>query len=130
MKPLNRTSLIAACGMNCAICRVYLRERNSCAGCRASDEGKPVTRRECKIKNCGKLDEPFCFSCNEFPCLRLKNLDKRYRLKYRMSMIDNLLTIKDFGLEKFLETEGSRWTCKKCGGTICVHSGICAACAD
>jgi hypothetical protein len=55
-------------------------------------------------------------------------LDKRYRIKYKMSMIENLGTIKNFGMRIFLRHEKSRWTCTTCGGTICVHKGYCIDC--
>jgi len=55
---------------------------------------------KCELLGKGKLR--FCFECNNFPCKRLKALDKRYRMKYHMSMIDNLNFIKENGLEAFL----------------------------
>lgn len=126
-------SLIAPCGMNCSICVAYLRKRNKCPGCRGPDDDKPVTRWKCKIKNCPTFqkDEPqFCFECEDFPCKRLKQLDKRYRTRYHMSMIQNLQNIKASGLSDFLKNEETRWTCPKCGGTICVHKGYCYSCGE
>ena len=131
METLNATSLIAACGMNCGVCRAYLREKNKCTGCRSSNTGKPTSRIKCEIKTCkvfknGKAK--FCFQCNNFPCDTLKHLDKRYRTKYNMSMIENLGNIKKAGIRKFLLNEKARWTCSNCGGTICVHNGFCSNC--
>ncbi|MGA2915446.1 MAG: DUF3795 domain-containing protein [Sedimentisphaerales bacterium] len=131
MVSLNATSLIAACGMNCGVCRAYLREKNKCTGCRGSVTGKPISRIKCKIKTCkvfknGKAK--FCFQCDDFPCDSLKHLDKRYRTKYNMSMIENLENIKKAGIRKFLLNEKARWTCSHCGGTICVHKGFCLNC--
>lgn len=40
-------------------------------------------------------------------------MDKRYRTKYHMSMIENLDYIKEFGMEKFLTKEGGKWIIKK-----------------
>ncbi|MGE5352441.1 MAG: DUF3795 domain-containing protein [Acidobacteriota bacterium] len=123
--------LIAPCGINCGICRGHLRVKNKCQGCRASDTSKPKTRVTCQIKTCqvfssGKAN--YCFECESFPCGSLKQLDKRYRTKYGMSVIENLLTIKTSGLNKFLQEEKTRWTCKECGGTVCVHTGTCSSC--
>jgi hypothetical protein len=131
MKPLSKTALIAPCGMNCGICMAYLRDKNKCSGCRGSDTKRPVTRTKCKIKNCTTLQEgkrKYCFKCREFPCDRLKHLDKRYRTKYGMSMIENLESIKAHGIRKFLISEKARWTCPECGGTACVHKGRCHVC--
>ena len=130
MRPLNKYSLIAPCGMNCGICMAYLREKNRCPGCRGEDAGKPITRINCKIKTCfffQKRNRRFCFKCRNFPCGILKHLDKRYITKYKTSLIDNLIYIKKSGIKEFLEDEKSKWTCK-CRGTICIHEGYCFSC--
>ncbi len=104
MASLNKSSLIAPCGMNCGICMAYLREKNKCPGCRGTDINKPITRIKCKIKTCEVFQEAkskFCFQCESFPCDNLKRLDKRYRTKYNMSMIENLENIKNSGIRKF-----------------------------
>jgi hypothetical protein len=131
MKSLNEFSLIAPCGMNCRVCRAYLRDKNKCPGCRINDISKPVTRVKCKIKNCKNLrngKRKFCFECNNLPCSHLKHLDKRYQAKYNMSMVENLEYIKKFGVRKFIRNEKTRWACPKCGGVICVHKGYCSGC--
>ena len=131
MKSLNKYSLIAPCGMNCGICMAYLREKNTCTGCRGVNTYKPVTRVRCKIKNCKNFRSgkaKYCFECDNFPCDVLKHLDTRYRTKYHMSMIENLEYIRDYGIRKFLKNENVRWTCSGCKGTICVHKGYCMEC--
>ena len=133
MEPDYNSLLIAPCGMNCGICYAYLRERNKCKGCRLPDDKKPVSRLSCKIKTCDVIENEksvFCFECSDFPCDRLKHLDKRYRKKYGMSMFENLGNIRNLGMITFLRNEKSKWTCLKCGGTICVHKGKCSACGE
>jgi len=121
-----RTTLVAPCGMNCAICMAYLREKNHCSGCNAPNR---LCSINCTISACEKKRGKFCSpSCGEFPCKRLSHLDKRYRTKYGMSMIDNLEAIKKSGIREFVKTERERWTCPACGGTINVHRWKCAAC--
>ena len=131
MPSSNKSFLIAHCGMNCGICMAYLRPKNKCPGCNVDDSDKPVTRLRCKIKTCkffqhGKAR--FCFTCKEYPCAILMHLDKRYRTRYHMSMIENLGTIKNLGINRFLKIEKGKWTCSKCGGIICVHKGHCSNC--
>ena len=127
-----KSTLIAPCGMNCGICMAFLREKNHCDGYRGDDAQKPKYCIQCKIVNCeniksGKLK--YCSKkCANFPCERLKSLDKRYRTKYKMSMLENLENIEILGVRKFVRTEKSRWKCRNCGGTINVHRGICAKC--
>jgi len=126
-----KSLLIAPCGMNCSICMAYLRDKNKCPGCRLFNKNEPVTIAICKIKNCVTLKRnkiKFCFECEEFPCERIKHMDKRYRTKYNMSTIENLEHIKKIGLREFIKNEKIRWTCSQCGGTICVHRGHCSSC--
>ena len=126
-----KSLLIAPCGMNCSICMAYLRDKNKCPGCRLFNKNEPVTIAKCKIKNCAtfkKSKSKFCFDCEEFPCDKLKHLDKRYRTKYNMSMIENLEFIKKNGIKKFIGNEKTRWACSECGGIINVHKGCCCNC--
>jgi hypothetical protein len=131
MNTSNNSYLIAPCGMNCAICMNYLRDKNKCPGCRGPDINKRVTRVRCKIKNCEAFNSnnrKFCFECGKYPCEKLKHLDTRYKTKYNMNMIENLEYIKNFGINNFLDNEKIRWTCDEFGGTICVHTGLCNSC--
>lgn len=124
-------SLIAPCGMNCRLCRAYIRERNACPGCRADDANKPKTRVTCRIKTCERIANGkarYCFGCDEFPCDSLKHLDNRYRTKYGMSMIENLTDIEKSGVRQFIENEKQKWTCRQCGKIICVHVPQCLSC--
>lgn len=133
-KTLNRTelNLIAPCGLNCGVCRAYLRPRNACPGCRGDDTVKAKTCVTCRIKMCktlarGRLE--YCSPvCSDFPCERLMHLDKRYRLKYGASPVENLRQIEKAGLAKFLRGEAAKWACPQCGETLCMHQPTCAAC--
>ena len=126
-----KLKMIAPCGMNCALCSGFLREKKPCPGCRNMNENTPEYCRKCIIRNCLHIMEStnaFCFDCNKFPCKRLNLLDKRYRGKYFMSMIENLGFIKANGIRKFIKYEKDRWTCPECGGILCVHKGMCLIC--
>lgn len=70
----------------------------------------------------------FCTECGDYPCRRLKQLDKRYRDKYHMSMIRNLNEIREKGMDAFLQSQEEKWNCPDCGGTICCHNGLCLSC--
>lgn len=110
--------LIAPCGMDCGICRAYLRENNPCHSCREAEKNKPKTRADCKIRKCAKREGDYC-DCEDFPCERLKHLDERYRRRYGMSEIENLKFIKEKGIEKFVASECQKYQSAK--GTFCVH---------
>ncbi len=127
---LSRTALIAPCGINCGVCLAFLRTSSRCPGCRVDDPRKPKTRTGCRIKTCAARRGPFCIGCADFPCQRLQHLDRRYRTKYGMSMIDNLRRIEAVGVRRFAEEERVRWTCGACGATICVHKPSCLICGQ
>ncbi|NCB73993.1 MAG: DUF3795 domain-containing protein [Clostridia bacterium] len=122
--------------MICALCIAYQGRlidinkqgfhRKYCEGCIPRGEGCLHMGDTCdKLKN--KLVR-FCYECGDFPCKRLRSLDKRYRTKYRMSMIDNLRFIDENGIDAFLEKENAEWACPDCGATICCHNGLCLKC--
>ncbi len=115
--------LIAPCGMNCNLCLGFLRDKNKCPGCRDYYSGKPDYRKSCIIKNCKILKQnnwKYCsVKCNNFPCTRLKNLDKRYRTKYSMSMIENLNYIEKNGIRAFIRQQLKKWF--KGDSVFCVH---------
>jgi hypothetical protein len=119
------SELIAPCGMNCGICMAHLREKNRCPGCRAINDNKLITRANCKIKNCETIKKnnwEYCsVKCKEFPCDKIKHLDKRYRTRYNMSMIENLKEIKDKGIRNFLKNQEKKYVFKS--GIKCVHNG-------
>jgi hypothetical protein len=127
-----KKELIAPCGMNCGICIAFLRERNPCPGCRMIDTKTAKTRLHCIVRDCNILKDNnwmHCSDrCNEYPCKRLKSLDKRYRTKYHMSMLENLAMIKNQGMNAFLAGQERKWTCPTCGSTICCHNGLCYNC--
>jgi len=117
--------------MNCGICMGHLREKKKCPGCYSESPNKPAHCVNCSIIKCEFLRESkskYCYGCEKFPCRRLKDLDKRYRTKYGMSMIENLNNIKTFGIRKFVKNESVRWTCPNCGEIICVHRENCLHC--
>jgi len=126
-------SLIAPCGMNCGLCQAYLRNKKKCPSCNGIDVGKAASCVKCRIKNCEEIQaskSKFCYECSKFPCTRMKQLDKRYRTRYAMSMIENLKEIQNLGIDEFITNQKIKWTCGNCGGTICVHKGYCIDCKE
>jgi len=117
--------LIAPCGMDCNLCLAYLREKNRCPGCNSIDNKSDYHTR-CIIRNCKILKQnkrEYCSSqCQKFPCARLKSLDKRYRTKYGMSMIDNLNNIEKNGIKEFIKQEEKKWI--KRDKIFCVHRKV------
>jgi hypothetical protein len=129
-------TLIAPCGMNCGVCISYLAMKHDlnkqgfsktyCPGCLPRGKDCAFLKKHCELLGKGLVR--FCYECRGFPCSRLKALDKRYRTKYHMGMVENLELIRERGMESFLENEGAKWRCPNCGGTICCHNGLCLNC--
>ena len=127
--------LIAPCGMNCAICRAYLaqtheipRQRGKvtyCAGCLPRQKNCYI-KRGCK--NLSKHQIQYCYQCEAMPCKNLARLDKRYRERYGMSMIENQKMLKAKGIDEFLKSQAKKYTCPSCGDVVCVHDSKCYSC--
>ncbi|MBT7392065.1 DUF3795 domain-containing protein [archaeon] len=109
--------------MNCAICIGYLREKNKCPGCKLQGKSDSKYFKKCSVKNCNVIKDnnwDYCSpKCEKFPCKRLKDLDKRYTIKYNMSMIDNLNFIEINGIKIFIEQQKSKYIKSK--KIFCIH---------
>ncbi len=126
-----KKSQIAPCGMNCGTCIAFLREKNSCPGCRVLSADKSVSGQRCIIPKCSYLKETgskFCYECDKYPCRRMKQLEKRYSTKYNTSFYENLSIIKEKGIDEFLAFESKRRSCTSCGATLSVHRTACLEC--
>jgi len=95
-----------------------LRVNNKCTG---GFSGRKVNGKyiKCGIKLCKNRSGEYYFNCDQYPCERLKRLDKRYREKYGMSEIENLDILKKSGINCFLDLEEKRWV--DSDGIYCVH---------
>jgi hypothetical protein len=130
------SELISTCGMNCGICRAYLafklkipHQRGRVSWC----EGCLPRGKNCYIKRgCKRLSKnevQSCSKCEIMPCDKLAHLDKRYRERYGMSMVENLKLIKEKGMDGFLKDQDEKYCCPNCGtGVICVHDNKCFSC--
>ena len=131
-----KEELIAPCGMNCALCISYQFmekdynkqgfHRKYCPGCIPRGMHCLHMAESCALMKKGIVR--FCYECDRFPCERLRSLDKRYRSRYHMSMIDNLREIQDQGIVVFLAKQEDAWKCSRCDGSICCHTGLCLSC--
>ena len=126
--------MIAPCGLDCSLCAYAQIKVNPCAGCNGPDDQKPeFCSKGCGIVLCKKRRENgyrFCDECSDFLCLDVMEKETRYADKYPLteSPIRNIRDIRTMGIEAFLKKEREKWSCRECGGPICVHSGICSGC--
>lgn len=129
---MNDFSMIAPCGINCDVCIGHMREKNRCPGCMSLEQNlKPKYCTQCRIKYCENHNDDkniYCYACVKFPCTRMKQIDKRYKLRYRTSLIANLEEIKILGLKEFEKNEKLKWICKNCGEKLSIHKDACIKC--
>ena len=57
------------------------------------------------------------------PCENLDRLDRRYRKRYDMSMVENLKEIRDKGINEFLKTQEEKYKCPKCSQPLVYRFG-------
>ncbi|ACZ62058.1 DUF3795 domain-containing protein [Dehalococcoides mccartyi] len=129
MPETSAPEIIAPCGINCLGCRAYLMQKKVCSGCFTDSRTKSDSCRNCRIKACAAEHEVnACAACGVFPCRLIVNIDKRYRLRYGLSLIENGLFLKQNGFEVFFAREKERLSCPECGGIICIHNRTCSTC--
>jgi hypothetical protein len=130
------TELIAPCGMNCGVCSSFLARRydtksrgikiSYCTGCRPRGKMCAFLKKRCTLLRTKQVE--YCYQCQAFPCDDLSGLDNRYKTLYHMSMVDNLVYLREHGMEKLLIQQMEHWRCPGCGEVICCHNGVCFNC--
>ena len=121
--------LFAPCGMNCLVCYKHCYHKKPCGGCRNSDKGKPEHCRKCRIKDCiGDKGLVYCYECPEHPCRLLMNLEKSYKKRYQVSLVENSEFVSRYGIEQFMAGQKEKYICPICGGVISVHDRECSEC--
>jgi len=115
--------------MDCTVCYAHLRRRKPCPGCRGQDDAKPAHCRTCHHKECAaEKGIDFCVDCPDFPCIRIRRLDKSYRQRYGVSLIEMTTRMKNVGAVAYLREQRAKWTCTDCGGVISLHDWTCSEC--
>lgn len=131
-------NLAAPCGIYCGMCRAYLVKKKDqleqrgfkqgCDGCRIRFKKCAFIRRDCPALLKKEID--FCFECDKFPCQNLKKIDKGYRERWSVSLIENLKRNKEIGVEKWLQEQEELYSCPECKGEICIHDEECYDCGN
>jgi len=125
--------LIAPCGMNCGTCIAFFgytmsgsKRKKRCQGCRAENKSCAFLKKKCKKLDKNEIN--YCYECKSFPCEHLKILDEHYRKRYNISLIDNLISIKEKGMDLFLRSQEDEWKCPECVEIMCCHNYTCFNC--
>lgn len=113
-------AMLAACGVLCTACYKHHKVKKPCGGCQGADEGKSASCVNCVRKTCADAKGlTWCFECDEFPCKHINSLDKSYRTRYGVNLVQNGRDAKEQGMERFLAGQRDKYLCAECGGIIC-----------
>ncbi|MBD3214596.1 MAG: DUF3795 domain-containing protein [Candidatus Lokiarchaeota archaeon] len=133
-KKNNPIELLSYCGLFCGACPSYHRE--TCLGCRSEDRNQKRTSKwNCDIRECcvNEKEVLYCGKCSEFPCKRIsrKLIDSHpndLRFYYRHEIPENMDDLNSIGISKWITKQRAKWSCDKCGGTICFYEYMCKKC--
>ena len=126
--------MLAPCGLDCSLCQRAQDPERPCPGCNREGEYKPeFCSARCGIVRCERRlanGWRFCDVCPGFPCADVMEKENRYTAQYplRESPLENLSHVRKAGMDAFLDAQRRQWTCRACGGPVCVHTGRCGKC--
>ena len=101
-------------------------EELSCHGCKT--ETTAVFCTDCGMRACArKRGLPSCGDCGEYPCEMLVSFQAD-RHPHHSAVLKNLKTIKEKGLDAWLEEQRARWTCPGCGTRFTWYDVKCPEC--
>lgn len=122
---MEKYEALSFCGIYCGGCRNY-KENMNCMGCRYEKElVSDCPSRSCAIEK-GLLH---CGECGSFPCDELNDFYKD-GVPHHDAAFQNMLKIREIGVEKRLSEQEKEHTCK-CGrkklwfATECTHEDNC-----
>jgi len=120
MSTKERINLVAPCGIDCALCELYIckdnqglmdylikngipQEKLPCSGCRSLKGHCPVLPLQCSTYLCNNEKKAdYCFNCKEFPCSKLHPAADRADILPHNMKVFNLCTINREGIEDFI----------------------------
>jgi hypothetical protein len=100
----------------------------SCLGCGRLSES--CWGHGCGFVTCCETHQvASCKDCRRFPCESLIAFSEDSS-PHHHTAIDNILRMKELGVEKWIEEQEQRWACKNCGHSFRWYSELCAYCGD
>ena len=122
-------TLLAPCGLDCAVCSRHVHGKIPCPGCRARLDEPDSYRRKCVMRAC-TLERGYvtCADCAERPCKRVKTFRKRYMDGYGVDLSAIATAVLQAGAEPYLRADLAAHTCPDCGHLINLHYGVCSGC--
>jgi len=133
------------CGLYCGACEILLmnelgkieekaEEWNMkindiiCHGCKSNQNA--IYCIDCVFKRCAESKKiEFCYQCSNFPCSKLLEFRKD-KYHHHSIVLKNLKTIKEKGLDLWLNEQEERWKCIKCGSLFTWYEKLCRNCGE
>jgi hypothetical protein len=108
MSTTKKYPTISACGLDCVLCpRYYTEGKSRCGGC--GSEYSPAVIG-CKVFRCCVKEKGLgiCAECSDYPCPKFEGIDAADSFITHQKMATNLRSIKEFGIETFLDEQEDR----------------------
>ncbi len=139
-----KENLFAPCGLYCGVCGVYVASRNKnqnlkeklavaynttpdqikCRGCLSNE--KFGFCQVCEIRSCAANKEiDGCHCCDKFPCTLIENFPVPEGKK---TILRSVPERKEWGDQKWAETEELRYTCSHCENKLFRGAKYCKVC--
>ncbi|MDP4094612.1 MAG: DUF3795 domain-containing protein [Bacillota bacterium] len=118
--------VLGFCGLYCGGCTYYQNTMKGiktkvdenlyteCLGCNSGTTTPWCS--DCQIKNCNREKGiRYCLECSTFPCEILNYFMNDEKYPYHKEVPENMKRLQEIGLNKWIEEQDSKYTCKKCG---------------
>jgi hypothetical protein len=149
----NKENLVAACGLYCGACPMYLatQEKNPermeslqkqfggrkiqlstedllCDGCLGKGRLASFCRK-CQIREsaANKTKTGRCSECSDFACSRITSFNNDGML-HHAEVLENVRQLRAMGIKEWAKHEEDRWSCPKCKRAISWYDPVCPKC--
>ena len=138
--------LVAACGLYCGSCGIYLATKENdtgkllqyaialnqsfdetlCDGCRASRKSAHCSRMCLFIICTFEKGIEFCGTCQQFPCKELA--DFQSGMPHRVEILESQNRLKEIGWEQWFIEMKENYSCKQCNTINSAYDIACRNC--
>lgn len=146
------TNVVGICGLYCGTCPIYLAHRKNdidqlrkiseetgvpvekvyCDGCLSANVFSRCEDCRHGFRQCATENKvTWCFECPNFPCKRLSDFRDVHvvdGISHHAHVIDDLQSIKEHGIKKWLERQAREAVCPECGASLYWFSRKCSNC--
>jgi hypothetical protein len=152
MKNEDVTRIVGTCGLYCGTCPIYLAPRKKdldqikrisketgissgkvyCDGCLSNNVFAPCVVCKHGFRRCASVNKvTWCFQCPHFPCQRLSDFKDAHvveGISHHAHVIDDLQSMREQGIEKWVEKQSREARCPECGTVLYWFVRECSNC--